>query len=215
MTVKELFDEYFLMPNAEQATELHITDIKERYNPLMSNLKEGTVRKSINDNNLIDTATLIVDRWTYNQYAFEIWCHTDKNKSKKYDYDTIRENIPDDAEHDRFWSNDSEITAVYYNPNGGGNEEDGEIGEFMEHHFPIDYIIENDGKYPHTEEGDNEFCDALYGDAQRCPTYCIDIGTKSFENTIANWSNGTRLKNETPNTIRSYLTQICYKSKRE
>lgn len=112
----------------------------------------------------------------------------------------ILDMIPDDAEtNDRFFMNENGIKATYFNPQGGI---DG-LGEFMEHHFSYDYILQCENEI----KDDEAFLDALYGDACRCPTYCIDIGTDLFGQKLAEFNKGQTVKDNTPHNVRQFLVK--------
>ena len=114
----------------------------------------------------------------------------------------LPELIPANAEtFDRYYIEKDKVVAIYYNPDGGI---DG-IGEFMQHNFPYEYILECD-----QENNDDEtFVDSLYGDAINCPTYCIDIGTERFETILENLPTGIVLPDMEPATIRKFLVDTA------
>lgn len=126
--------------------------------------------------------------------------------SKTSEIKYIQEMIPDDAEKDRFWIGETSITAVYFNPNGGENE----LGDFLQHNFDFEYILQCDKE----AENDKAFLDMLYGDARRCPTYCIDVGTTAFEDQINDWHDGIRPTDTSPKGIRKWMVETV-KSKKE
>ena len=114
--------------------------------------------------------------------------------------------VPVDAEKDRFWVSDTEIVAVYYNPQG--NDEN---GLFEEHHFPYWFIMELVDKYPVDSEADAEsfIYDLLYGDAIYCPTYCLDSGTSSFEYVVESWETGIRPDDTTAIGLYKWFVQLA------
>lgn len=113
--------------------------------------------------------------------------------------------VPEDAEQDRFWLGSESITAMYFNPQGGleGN------GDFLQHTFPYDYILQCDEEAGEGADGDEAFMDMLYGDACRCPTYCIDVGTIAFDNALDDWENGIRPADTSPGGIRKWFVEMA------
>lgn len=81
---------------------------------------------------------------------------------------TRPENMFDEAYTYVQYDRDCGITAVYFNPDGGLHD----AGVFMEHYFPMGYLLENADK-----DFDDDF---LFGDAFHCPTNCYDFGEPCF-----------------------------------
>lgn len=131
-------------------------------------------------------------------YGYERIGFRPKNTTSKLRH--IQDLIPDDAEKDRFWVYDDKIVAMYFNPNGGPNE----YGDFMEHNFTFDRIIQADEE----SETDEDFMDALYGDASN-DTFCIDIGTDSFDSTLEEFPSGFRPEDDSPAGIRKWMVETA------
>ena len=127
--------------------------------------------------------------YSYDELNFEL-----KSPNSKVKY--LQKLVPDGAEQDRFWIDDNEIVAIYWNPNGGP---DG-FGDYLEHHFSYERILECDRAAGY----DEEFSDLLYGDASNT-TFCIDIGTDAFESVSKEFSSGFRPNDNSFTGIREWM----------
>ena len=127
--------------------------------------------------------------YRYDELNFEL-----KSPNSKVKY--LQKLVPDGAEQDRFWIDDNEIVAIYWNPNGGP---DG-FGDYLEHHFSYERILECDKEAGY----DEEFSDLLYGDASNT-TFYIDIGTDAFESVSKEFSSGFRPNDNSFTGIREWM----------
>ena len=84
--------------------------------------------------------------YSYDELNFEL-----KSPNSKVKY--LQKLVPDGAEQDRFWIDDNEIVAIYWNPNGGP---DG-FGDYLEHHFSYERILECDKEAGYDEEFSSGF----------------------------------------------------------
>ena len=135
----------------------------------------------------------IAQVYSYDKLPFEL-----KAPNSKVRY--LQDLVPDDAENDRFWVEENEIVAVYWNPNGGP---DG-FGDYLEHHFSFERILESDKE----AKSDADFSDALYGDATN-DTFCLDIGTREFEEMSKDFSSGFRPNDNSFTGIREWMVRVA------
>ena len=131
--------------------------------------------------------------YSYDELNFEL-----KSPNSKVKY--LQKLVPDDAEQDRFWIDENEIVAIYWNPNGGP---DG-FGDYLEHHFSYERILECDKEAGY----DEEFSDLLYGDASNT-TFCIDIGADAFESVSKDFSSGFRPNDNSFTGIREWMVRTA------
>ena len=135
----------------------------------------------------------IAQVYSYDKLPFEL-----KAPNSKVRY--LQDLVPDDAENDRFWVEENEIVAVYWNPNGGP---DG-FGDYLEHHFSFESILECNKD----AGNDKQFSDLLYGNATY-DTFCLDIGTREFEEMSKDFSSGFRPNDNSFTGIREWMVRVA------